>query len=360
MDDPLNELDRMANVLAMELPHRIEIRGSQLQQVSIVSQSSHGRTDFIFGSANMPMEVLELLGQQPGLPKVLLVELYNEQLVSVLQALAGNVQSLDIANCYIADQHEDSKVHAFHRLVTLNIYSSHLTDTHIHALVFASARTLQHFSLYLVAAGARSIDAIFGGLFLPTLESVDLRGRFVSRDKCFKAEYLPALTNVVIVETLGSHVHLGHVVNHTMQEIIFGKTVATARDLQVLGECMCHEHCQMKRMHLFAVNLQHDVTQQGLEELMQAFRHNRSLVEIAIGAEAFKSNQGELQALMMRNKYLTQGLGRIKDIRMLPQYVTKIAQEPNILGTVTPREQTDVVYFMVRERPDLFGRGTIR
>jgi hypothetical protein len=352
----LDKLNHLAHALQSEVPLRIEIRGSHQQKVSVVSSS--GRSDISFRT--IPNEALELLSQQALLPKVLIVDIYNDQLAQVLRSLSSNVRNLDVANCCVSDADGGSfdLTHLkFQSLTSLNVYSSRLREDHLHALLQASAPLLSHFSLYLVA-GARSIDAIFRGIYLPCLTSVDFRGCFVSRDKCFHVEHLPNLTNVVIVETLGSQVHLGHVVSANVGEILLGKTIATTEDLRIMGEALCRVDCKIRRMHLFAVDLQTDVTETALEGLMQAIRHNQSLVEIVIGADAFRSRQEELRLLMMRNKYLTQGLGRIKDVRMLPQFLNKSQkhQRFTIFGTAN-REQIDAVYYMVKERPDLFCRA---
>eukprot|EP00545_Synedropsis_sp_CCMP1620_P012226 CAMPEP_0119019074 /NCGR_PEP_ID=MMETSP1176-20130426/20919_1 /TAXON_ID=265551 /ORGANISM="Synedropsis recta cf, Strain CCMP1620" /LENGTH=361 /DNA_ID=CAMNT_0006973205 /DNA_START=93 /DNA_END=1175 /DNA_ORIENTATION=+ len=344
--DPIvhDKLHRLAHALATEIPLRIEIRGVQ-QQILIIP-SSQERLDFSFPQ-RIPIQALELLSQasSPQLPKVLLVELYNVQLVQVLRAISGKVQNLDVANCCVTDQDGggdggfDLRHVHFQCLTHLQVYSSHLREDHLFALLQASSQHLVHFALYLMA-GTQSIDAIFHGIHLPRLASIDFRGRFVTRTKCFHIELLPNLTNVVIVETLGSQVYLGHVVNHTIEEMLLGKTIATAEDLRLWGETLRRADCKIRRMHLFAVDLQADVGDWELEGLMQAIRHNQSLVEIVIGSDAFRSRQEELRSLMMRNKYLTQGLGRLTDIRMLPQFLNKAQRRHRctMFGTAS-REQ---------------------
>lgn len=332
--------------LTAEPPSRVEIRG---HQISVISSSRS--TDLYF--ARMHDRLLQILGHHT-LSRVLLLELYNHQLLKVLSSLGFAVQSLDIANCALEhDLCQDFPI--FQKLSHLNVYSSHLREDHLNAILKRSPG-LKHFSLHLVA-GARSINVIFQDICLPCLQSVDLRGRFLSTAKCFSLECFPVLSNLVIVETLGSRVHLGHLVDVNLQEILLGKTLADKHDLQRLGNVLCDAECRIRRMHLFAIDIQPSVNDSNVEELMEAFRLNQSLVEVVMGAPIFHIRQRELKSIEMRNRYLIHGVGKLEDARLLPNYLSRETQSPlyKLFGKAN-REQVAAIYFMVSERPDLFQR----
>jgi hypothetical protein len=197
--------------------------------------------------------------------------------------------------------------------------------------------------------------------------------------------------------------------NHKLQNVILGKMTATSEDMEVLGSYLMREQCGIRRLHLLSLDFEHenvtiakndrhDIKNKNWQDsFLQLVRHNRSLMEISLHAasttagtnvvpmetrcptfsrrtvdsrESMMDNtyhvQKELQSLMMRNNYLTRGLARIEDVRLLPQYiyhhvnmgattVDDVDQScDNGPSTVTPLSPVDVMYFMVKQRPDLF------
>lgn len=197
--------------------------------------------------------------------------------------------------------------------------------------------------------------------------------------------------------------------NCKLQTVILGKMTATSDDMEALGACLKREQCSIRRLHLLSLDFEHeDVTtmkndhhgnkeKNWQDSFLQLVRHNRSLMEISLhtgeATRTAETNvesrcpsrsrtvdskvtmidsdnhvQKELQSLVMRNIYLTRGLGRLVDVRLLPQYIyhhvnmaaTTVDQScgngPSTRDTtmMTNQSPVDVIYFMVRQRPDLF------
>ena len=198
------------------------------------------------------------------------------------------------------------------------------------------------------------------------------------------------VSNARSLPSLSNHQHRRHPHDvSSLETIILGKMMATSEDMNALGAYLMRDACCLRQLHLLSLEFPQEVlttmtTNDHTDDdknnnatlwqdsFLQSVRQNRSLMEITLvhtttatttaanhkcqndaarptGTVSNSTNrvyQEEMRNLMMRNNYLTHGLERLEDARWLPHYIAH--------ATTTTTCPTDVLYFMVRERPDLF------
>lgn len=321
----------------------VEIHGPPRQQVCVQRKSL---PDMNF---DLTDDIMFQIQQQSFLPKILLADLLNEQLVQVLQVLLNSqVQTLDIANCAMTTDALILQLDAtttFPALTQINLYSCHFVRDDVICTLLQRAPLLQHLSLSLVKC---ALDGMFANVSLPRLSSIDFKGCFTSDRPWSSSSLLPQLQHVTIVATIGSRLPLGHAVTqHLMELVLGGKTIAGREDIQLLAQLLQSPTCRLRKLHLL---LGEPLEEE--ESLLQAIQHNTSLLDVVIGPGDKGGASGDLlNQVMMRNQYLTHGLGKLVDVRLLPSYLENVQRRQQ-----ERHAPLQAIHFMVRQRPDLFCR----